>query len=128
MLQVPRVLKWSGKVDRAGQPTAHLAAGELAPPGIYVVSHFGPAHTVAHEVLVTTWMNLPQCLSCSGIRFSLKCRIPERIEESAFFGLELLLESSILAAHLRDATEEVRSTVTNTREFLARSIEFLAAF
>jgi hypothetical protein len=66
--------------------TSNLPAGVEAPGlGIYVVSHFDPAHTQPHEVLITKPMVLPKCSQCNDVRFSLRCSIPPRIEESSFF-------------------------------------------
>jgi len=67
--------------------THNLATGMLAPPGIYVVTHWNPPHTQPHKVRIAAPMVLPECNTCREVRFSRKCDITPPIEESEFFRL-----------------------------------------
>ena len=69
--------------------TANMPAGQEAPAtGIYVVSHFQPAHAIPHEVLIPGGTILPKCRVCAGVRFNLRALAPQPIEENEFFTKE----------------------------------------
>ncbi len=64
--------------------TTNLPSGTRVPSGIYVVSHYAPAHAPPHEVLIPATMILPGCNVCAGVRFSLQTMaVP--IAEHKFF-------------------------------------------
>jgi hypothetical protein len=63
----------------------NMPPGILAPPGIYVATHWNPAHTGPHELRIAAPMVLPECNICRRVRFSRKCDITAPIEEYEFF-------------------------------------------
>ena len=72
--------------DDSSPQTSNLAAGTEVPcAGIYVVSHHDPHHAPPHEVQIAVLMILPECTTCAGVRFSLRSRKTEPIEDNEFF-------------------------------------------
>jgi hypothetical protein len=68
------------------EETANLSAGTKVPfAGIYLVSHYDPPHASPHEVLISVLEILPECTTCAGVRFSLRSRKTEPIEDNEFF-------------------------------------------
>jgi len=100
----------------------NLLPGCLVAPGVYVAVHRNSAHTLPHEILITTHTILPECNKCRGVRFSFKCVLPEKIEECDFFGLE----STVLIARMRSEAEAMRHWAARSRSFLEESELFLA--
>ena len=100
---------------------ANLQSGHIAPAGIYVVSHRNPCHVLPHEISIAARTALPECRKCGDVRFSFKCALPPKIEESEFFGLD----SIGLAARARSDAREMRSCVEKSRSLLTQSKLFL---
>lgn len=100
----------------------NLQPGLFVSPGVYVVSHHNPSHTVPHEILITTPTKLPECNRCHGVRFSFKCQVPEKIEECEFLGLEAV----VLISQMRRDAEELHERATRSRSLLVESEHFLA--
>jgi hypothetical protein len=100
----------------------NLQPGCVVPPGVYVVVHRNPAHTLPHEISITAHTTLPECNKCRGVRFSFKYALPEKIAECEFFGLE----STVLIPRMRNEAEALRQWATRSRSFLEESELFLA--
>jgi hypothetical protein len=111
----------SPKVSRSHGESSNLPPGIMALPGIYVVSHYDPAHTTPHEVLIRSNLRLPSCKFCKGVRFSLKSSPPERIEESFFFSNEAM----VLVSRLRGAGQEVLVRIQKSQDLLKESKQTL---
>jgi hypothetical protein len=124
-LRVPRIEEpvWMPQISYSLPERSNLRAGSLASPGIYVVSHFDPAHAIPHEIVIGAEVTLPRCQLCSDVRFSWKCLPPQKIEEIAFFNSEPV----DLVAHLRNAAAEVNKMIQASRELIRRSKQFLDA-
>jgi hypothetical protein len=111
----------SSGFSRPVRETSNLEPGTLARPGIYVVSHFDPAHTTPHEVLIKRGSRLPHCKFCRGGRFSLKSAKPQTIEESFFFSNEAMA----LVSRLRAAETEVLARIERSQDLLKESRQTL---
>ena len=103
---------------------SNLPAGSLASPGIYIVSHFDPAHATPHEIVIEAEIILPRCKFCSNVRFSWKCLPAQKIEENAFFTSRPI----DLAARLRSVAAEVDRMTQASLQLIRNSKQFLAAW
>ena len=107
--------------------TENAGAGPNLQPGCFVqpgvsVSHRNPAHTLPHEISITTHAILPECNRCRDVRFCFKCRSPKKLEECEFFASE----STVLIARIKSEAEELHNWATRSPSFLAESEVFLA--
>jgi hypothetical protein len=108
---------------KIGLACSNLRPGDFCSPGIYVVCHRDPEHSLPHEISITSLTILPTCGECRGVRFSYKCAIPKQIEECEFFAVD----SAVLAAHARSAAQEMRDCAERSRSLMAESLMVLAA-
>jgi hypothetical protein len=108
---------------RIGVAGSNMRPGDFCASGIYVVSHRNPDHAVPHEILIASDRVLPRCSDCDEVRFSFKCALTARIEDSRFFGFE----SVAFAVRVRMEAQELRNCAERSRELLAKSALFLAA-
>src|SRR5262249_16844446 len=90
---------------------SNLSAGELAPPGIYVVVHHDPPHLTPHEILIETPTILPRCKSCFDVRYSFKAPLPPPLEHGDVLRAE---------RDLRSMTEITNRLVAASRKLLDR--------